>query len=254
MMKTATDILSDAEKAGIRNMDRMLPSQPVMRKLFKQDADDAFYAALEAVLLTVLPHTSVASRWDLELKPGVSYASLGSDICTLNFYQLLIRLGGLRKVLELGTYIGVSTLYLAEAVGERGQVTTVERGQEFYDIACRNFRRNHLDARIRPLIGGALEVLQAEAATGASYDFILIDAGKEEYALMLTPALACLKPGGLIIVDDVFMNGDSLNQAPHTDKGQGVRDMLAEIAALPESYHRFILPIGNGTLLIRSPA
>lgn len=252
-MTTTPDILSAEEKAGIRNVDRMLPSQPVMRKLFKQTEDSPFYAALESVLLSVLPHTSVETQWDLELKPGVSYASLGSDICTLNFYQLLIRLGGLQQVLELGTYVGVSTLYLAQAVGNNGRVTTVERGQEFYDIACRNFARNGMNNRIRPLLGGALEVLQAEADAGAMYDFVLIDAGKEEYADMLKPALQCLKPGGLVIVDDVFMNGDSLNEVPHSDKGEGVRSMLAAIAALPaDQYHRFILPIGNGTLLIRS--
>ncbi|HTJ96089.1 MAG TPA: hypothetical protein VL381_01365, partial [Rhodocyclaceae bacterium] len=91
-MSTNPHILSDEEKQSIRNVDRMLPSQPVMRKLFKGSDDDSFHNALEAVLFSVLPKTRVEDRWQLELKPGVSYASLGSDICTLNFYQLLIRL------------------------------------------------------------------------------------------------------------------------------------------------------------------
>lgn len=249
----STDILSAAEQGTIRNVDRMLPSQPVMRKLFRQSDDDSFHQALESLLLSVLPKRSVETRWDLELKPGVSYASLGSEISTLNLYQLLIRLGACRAVLELGTYIGVSTLYLADAVGPTGRVTTVERGEEFHTIACRNFARNGMSDRIRPLLGGALETLNAEAAEAHGYDMILVDAGKEEYADMLAPALKCLKPGGLLIVDDVFMNGDALNEHPHSVKGEGVREMLSRIAALTPDYQRTILPMGNGTLLLRAP-
>ena len=246
------DILSAEEKEGIRNQDRMLPSQPVMRKLFKGGDDDSFHAALETLLLSVLPQTRVEDRWKIELKPGVSYASLGSEICTLNFYQMLIRLGGYKKVLELGTYIGVSTLYLADAVGEGGEVTTVERGEEFFNIAKRNFAANGMERRIRPVLGGALDVLESYAGK-KKYNLVLVDAGKEDYARMLKPALACLKPNGLLIVDDVFMNGDALNTEPHSDKGQGVRDLLAQVAALPASCQRLILPMGNGSLLVRQP-
>lgn len=247
-----TDMLSGDEKESIRNVDRLLPSQPVMRKFFQGD-DTQFHSSLEALVLSVLPQRSVAAKWDLELKPGVTYASLGSDVGTLNFYQLLVRLAGVRTVLELGTYVGVSALYFAEAVGSAGMVTTVERGEEFHAIAGRNFARNGMAERIRSLLGGAAEVLRQEAARHSLYDLVLIDAGKEEYARMLPDALSCLRPGGLLIVDDVFMNGDALNAAPMSDKGRGVRQLLADVATLAECFGRVVLPIGNGILLIRKP-
>lgn len=244
------DVLSEGEKGLIQNVDRMLPSQPVMRKLFVGD-DGAFHSRLEGLLLSVLKCPRVEEKWDLELKPGVTYASLGSDVFTLHFYQLLVHLAGVRTVLELGTYIGVSTLYFAEAVGELGSVTTVERGQEFFDIARRNFARNGLAGRITPILGSATEALREQAAKGRRFGMILIDAGKEDYAVMFPDALACLAPGGLLVVDDIFMNGDALNEAPGSAKGRGVRQLLADAAQLPDGYDRVVLPIGNGTLLIR---
>ncbi len=256
-MKTANalksaDILSASEMQRVRNVDRMLPSQPVMRKLFNGD-DEAFHSGLESLLLSVLPSTGVEEKWDLELKPGVTYASLGSDICTLHFYQLLICLGGIRRVLELGTYIGVSALYLAEAVGSQGRVTTVELGEEFHAIAQRNFARNGLSGRIRAVLGSALDVLRLQVAQSEHYDMILMDAAKEAYASMFEPALHCLAPGGLLVVDDIFMNGDSLNAEPDSEKGCGIRQLLTKASALPADYNRVILPMGNGTLLIRKP-
>jgi predicted O-methyltransferase YrrM len=233
----------------IRNVDRLLPSQPVMRKLFDGDAQ-TFHAALEALTLSVFPAPAIEQRWQLELKTGVSYASLGSDIGTLHFYQLLVRLSRARRVLELGTYVGVSTLYLAEAVGPDGMVTTVEKGEEFFAIAQRNFQRNGMSERIRALHADATEALRELAAEGEEFDLILIDAAKESYAAMLAPALKCLPPGGLLVVDDIFMNGDSLNPAPATAKGQGVQDLLKLVKNLRPEHTRVVLPIGNGTLLV----
>jgi predicted O-methyltransferase YrrM len=248
-----TDVLSSSEMQSIRNVDRLLPSQPVMRKLFDGDAQE-FHVALEALTLSVCPTPVLAQRWQLEFKPGVSYASLGSDIGALHFYQLLIRLSRARRVLELGTYVGVSTLYLAEAVGPDGMVTTVEKGDEFFAIAQRNFQRNGMSQRIRALRADAMEALCELADEGEEFDLILIDAAKESYAAMLAPALKCLPPGGLLVVDDIFMNGDTLNAAPNTVKGQGVQDLLKLVKNLRPEHTRVVLPIGNGTLLIhRSP-
>lgn len=242
--------LSAEDLASISNRDRMLPSQPMMRKWFKGD-EAAFHSSLEALILGILPFQSVGEHWDLELKPGVTYASLGSDVATLSFFQMLVRLGDIKTILELGTFIGVSTLFFAEAVGPAGTVTTVERGEEFFAIARRNFERNGLAGRIRPILGDALAVLRQYWREAKLFDLVLLDAGKEDYAEMLAPALGCLAPGGLLIVDDVFLNGDALNLYPETNKGKGVQKLLRDATAIAREHQGVILPIGNGLLLIR---
>jgi predicted O-methyltransferase YrrM len=242
------DVLTADELSQIRNLDRILPSQPILSKYFNGDQAQ-FYRRLESLLHSLLPTRTLEEKWDLVGKPGVSYSSLGSDFNTLHFYQLLIRLGRYERVLELGTFIGVSTLFLAEAVGERGKVTSVELQQEFHDIAKINVERSGYAARVELLKGCVVETVTRLAQSGAKYDLVLMDAAKQSYGEMLEPALACLNPGGLVLVDDVFMNGDTLNPAPSLDKGEGVRAMLEKANAI-EGVAKVILPIGNGLLLI----
>jgi predicted O-methyltransferase YrrM len=245
------DVLTADELSQIRNLDRILPSQPILSKYFNGDQAQ-FYRRLESLLHSVLPTRTLEERWDLVGKPGVSYSSLGSDFNTLHFYQLLIWLGRYERVLELGTFIGVSTLFLAEAVGERGKVTSVELQQEFHDIAKINVERSGYAARVELLKGCVVETVTRLAQSGAKYDLVLIDAAKQSYGEMLDPALACLNPGGLVLVDDVFMNGDTLNLAPSLDKGEGVRALLDKVSATKDDLSKVILPIGNGLLLIHA--
>lgn len=247
-MKNA--VLNANELSQLRNVDRLLPSQPVLRKEFKED-DSRFFECLENVLMSVQPHRSVEEKWDIQLKPGVSYESLGSEIGSLYLYQLLIRLGGCKRILETGTYIGVSALYLAEAAGADGNVTTIEFGQEFHDMAKANFERNNYSDRITQIHGCAVEALAGFAEKKEKFDFIFIDAAKESYDKQFTSALECISPGGLILVDDVFFQGDALNPTPATEKGMGARRVL-ERAAEQKGFDKVVLPMGNGLLIVRA--
>jgi len=218
-----------------------------MRQYFSGDVSE-FYSALEQVVTSVLPIKSVHDKWKIRLKSGVSYESLGSDLSALHMLQLVIRLCGFKQVLEVGTYIGVSTLFLADAVGAAGRVVTVEVGQEFAEIARDNFRVNGLADRIELIdadVTAALSNLQ-----NVQFDLVFLDGDKGSYGALLHPLLDRLRVGGLMIVDDIFCNGDTLNAVPTTDKGAGVRELLGKVAEL-DGYDRVILPYGNGQLFLR---
>jgi len=235
-------------QSDLRNHDRLLPSQPVMRQFFAGTEAD-FYLQMEKVTNSVLPIASVHDKWDIRLKPGVSYETLGSDLSCLHFLQFLVRYARSKRVLEVGTYIGVSTLFLAEAVGADGVVVTIEVGSEFAEIARENFRRNGLLDRIELINDDAGNALSSLRQRGELFDMIFLDGDKANYGRLLSPLLEFLKPGGLMLVDDIFCNGDTLNDRPVTDKGQGVQEMLRHVAALGDNP-RVILPYGNGQLLL----
>jgi len=222
-----------------------------MKQFFK-GAEADFYSQLERVTTSVLPIKSVHDKWDIQLKAGVTYETLGSDLSGLHFLQLLVRLGQCKHVLEVGTYIGVSTLFLAEAVGEDGRVVTVEVGEEFANIARENFRRNGLLDRIELIHSDVNLSLTSLRQRAQLFDMIFLDGDKASYGRLLRPLLDLLRPGRMMLIDDIFCNGDTLNPEPETDKGQGVRDMLAQIATLPQ-HVRVILPYGNGQLLLLKP-
>ncbi|MEI7669890.1 MAG: hypothetical protein WCJ33_07395, partial [Pseudomonadota bacterium] len=78
-MNQSAAILTNEELSQIRNVDRLLPSQKVMSKKFNGNESE-FYNNLERLLLSVLPAKSLEEKWDIKLKPGVTYASLGSDL------------------------------------------------------------------------------------------------------------------------------------------------------------------------------
>lgn len=240
-------MLDRTDLAVTCNVDRLLPSQPYQSKFYR---GEDFFGHLNELMLAMLPVKSIEQKWAIEEKPGVAYASLGSDLSILHFYQMLIRLAGYQRVLELGTFIGVSTLFLAEAVGPGGHVMSIEVGEEFYDLARRNLHRNGMASRVNLLKGCALQILTQMAKRTPQFDLILIDAAKQIYPELLGLALTCVEPSGLILVDDVFMQGDAVNPLPGTEKGRGVRALLMKLERR-DDLDKVILPIGDGLLLVR---
>lgn len=232
-------VWDENELATIQNKDRLLPSQPYFSKMYN---GSDFYGDLERVLCEI----NGWAVWDLKFKEGMTYAVMGSDINTLHFFQFLIRSHGYKGILELGTYVGLSAMYMAQALPPDGWVVTIERGQEFYDIACENIKRNNFN-NIEVICENALSFV---GDTRGVYDLIFIDAAKEIYLELLKCSLNLLTKKGMILVDDVFFQGDTLNEIPISEKGKGVRAMLDYVATL-EGYEKVILPIGNGLLMLR---
>ena len=124
-------VWSDEEMATIQNKDRLLPSQPYFSKMY-HGVD--FFGDLERVLQLQKP-----LDLDIKTKDGLTYSCMGSDLNTLRFYQFLIRSHGYKSILELGTYIGVSAIYMAAA---GASVYTIEKGKEFCDIATGNIAKS----------------------------------------------------------------------------------------------------------------
>jgi caffeoyl-CoA O-methyltransferase len=129
----------------------------------------------------------------------------------------------------------------------------VEAGAEFAAVARENFRRNGMEGRIELINAEAAEALLRLTAASEVFDMVFLDGDKGNYGRLFDPLFALLKPGGLMIVDDVFCNGDSLNEIPNSDKGHGVQALLRRVAALPD-HPRVVLPYGNGQLLLLKSA
>ena len=232
-----SSVWSEDELSNVKNVDRILPSQKIHSKMYK---GKDFYGDLEKTLFSMYPQR----EFQIETKPGMSYAVMGSEINTLKFYQFLIRSHGYKKVLELGTYIGVSAMYMAEA---GAHVTTIECGTEFWRIAQTNLRLNRLLSKVDCKHYDAIKYMKD---TTTKFDLILIDCAKQSYHELLELSLSRLNAGGMILIDDVFFQGDTLNSTPKSEKGIGVRKALDFAASLTE-WDKVIVPIGNGLLLMR---
>lgn len=162
------------------------------------------------------------------------------------FLELLIRATGAKRVLELGTLGGYSTIWMARAVGENGKVITLELEKRHAEIARRNIDNAGLADRVELRVGPASDSLAALIAEkSAPFDFIFMDADKAGYPNYIRQSLKLSRPGTLIIADNVVRDGkviDPENPDPHI---KGVRRFTEIVAAEPRLSTTVLQTVGS---------
>ncbi len=144
--------------------------------------------------------------------------------------HLLARWGGARRVLEIGTLGGYSTIWLARAVGEGGRVTTIEAETHIAQVARGNIDAAGVGDRVEILIGRGADVLPT---LSGPYDLIFIDADKESNTIYLDHAARLGRPGALIVLDNIGRSGEIIR--PDSEDGSviGTREALRMLGEDP---------------------
>jgi caffeoyl-CoA O-methyltransferase len=156
---------------------------------------------------------------------------------------LLVSAIGARRVLEVGTLFGYSGVWMARALPTDGHLDTIEFSSMHAGAAREWFERAGLGSRVTVHEGPALEVLPRLVPP---YDLAFFDAAKEEYCDYLDHALRLVRPGGLILADNVFWNGRVAGDGDAGDADvQGIRDYNARIASDPR-LRSAVVPVGDG--------
>ena len=153
--------------------------------------------------------------------------------------QLLVRLIGAKDALEVGTFTGYSAICIARGLAEGGRLTCLELDEERAAIARRNIDAAGVGDRVEILVGPAGESLEAMAAAPA-FDFAFIDADKAGYPEYYELVLARMRPGGLMLLDNMLQRGrvvtrenetaqliDDLNRRIHADERVDVAMTIA---------------------------
>ncbi len=160
--------------------------------------------------------------------------------------HLLARAVGARRVLEIGTLGGYSTIFLARALPEGGRVVTLEAEPRHAEVARANFARAGLTGVIDLRLGPALETLPRLAESGdGPFDLIFIDAHKPEYPDYLTWALTLSRPGTLIVADNIVRSGAVADGGSTDANVQGVRRFNAGLAAEPRVRATIVQTVGS---------
>jgi len=165
--------------------------------------------------------------------------------------QLLVRLIGARRCLEIGTFTGYSALCVALAMPRDGELIACDVSLEWTQIARRFWREAGVDARIDLRIAPALATLdQLLQGGGSSFDFAFIDADKENYLEYYERVVELLRPGGLLAVDNVLWNGAVADAAVQDAETNAIR-ALNDRARDDERVDMSLVPVGDGLLLAR---
>lgn len=159
--------------------------------------------------------------------------------------QILALTCSAKRILEVGTLAGYSTIWLARALPEDGKLVTIEFEPHHSEVAKKNITRAGLYSKVEIITGKAMEVLEklVEEKT-ESFDLIFIDADKPPYTEYFQLAIKLSHPGTLIIADNVIRNGDILNENSTDEKVLGVQRFNKFLSECKEVNATIIQTVG----------
>ncbi len=159
---------------------------------------------------------------------------------------LLAKMRGAKRILEIGTLGGYSTIWLARALPEEGTLITLELDPKHAEVATANIAGAGLSSKVEVRLGPALDSLSKLHAEGAKpFDFIFIDADKPGYPAYFDWSMRLSGPGTVIIADNVVREG-AIIEAESTDTSvQGVRHFFEKIAAIPNLEATALQTVGT---------
>jgi caffeoyl-CoA O-methyltransferase len=162
------------------------------------------------------------------------------------FLQLLAKLCQAKKILEIGTLAGYSTIWLARALPANGRLVSLEYEPLHAEVAQKNIIRAGLEQVVDIRIGKAIELLpQLEAEGSGPFDMIFIDADKPPYKEYFEWALKLSRPGTLIVADNVIREGKVLDAKSPDEMVAGVKRFNEALAANPAVTATIIQTVGS---------
>jgi predicted O-methyltransferase YrrM len=162
------------------------------------------------------------------------------------FMGLIVRLIGARRILEIGTFTGYSSTAMALAMPPDGRITCLDVSREWTDRARQTWQDAGVADRVELRIGPAAESLAA--LDGASFDLAFIDADKTSYDVYYEGCLRVVRPGGVILIDNVLQGGRVTDDAAEDDSVVAIRALNEKIAA-DERVDMTLLPVADGLTL-----
>lgn len=162
------------------------------------------------------------------------------------FLYLLAKMTGAKRILELGTLAGYSTIWLARALPADGQLVTMEFEPTHAAVARANLDRAGVGAKVEIMQGAALENLpKLQARKEPPFDFVFIDADKNNYSAYLDWALKLTRSGSFIVADNVVRGGAVLSPPANDAMAKGAREFNAKLAADPRLEAIVLQSIGT---------
>ncbi|MDN3686475.1 O-methyltransferase [Cyclobacterium jeungdonense] len=165
------------------------------------------------------------------------------------FLEMLVKMSGARKVLEIGTFTGYATICMARGLSEEGMIITLDINRELEPMVREFFSQSGLENKIDYRLGNALELL---AETKETFDFVFIDADKQNYINYYDLVVERLEPGGWIAADNILWSGKVLaRNRKKLDKDTAAIMAFNQKVLEDSRVENVVLPIRDGIMLAR---
>ena len=171
------------------------------------------------------------------------------------FIKTLVEMINPKRVLELGTFAGYSTLCIAEALSDGASVDTIEIDDELQPFITQHFNASPYSRLINLHIGDAIELVPQLKRQYGAWDVVFIDADKRLYPEYYNIALECTRPHGWIIADNTLWNGQvtNIHTTPTNSKDRQLEGVMRfnDMVAADNRVEKIILPLRDGITIIR---
>jgi caffeoyl-CoA O-methyltransferase len=166
------------------------------------------------------------------------------------FLEIIIKISQAKNCLEIGRFTGLSSLCIAKGLPENGKIIAVDNSNEFLSIAEKYWKMAGVDSKIESIIGAGVDVMQSMIDRQHSFDFIFIDADKNNYPHYYELSLQLLSPNGIMIIDNMLWHGDVADENKNDFQTNTIRDLNKKIQ-FDERVEFSLLPLSDGISFIR---
>ena len=167
-----------------------------------------------------------------------------------HFLHLIIKISKIKKILEIGTFTGLSTLSMSLALPKDGRLIALDKNQETNKIALNFFKKAKQDSKIQTIIRPALESLKVFKEKKEKFDLVFIDADKENYKIYYEESLNLIDQDGLIIIDNVLWHGEVVDKKKRDKLTTNIREFNSFVNS-DKRTENLIIPVGDGLSVCR---
>ena len=166
------------------------------------------------------------------------------------FLEIITKISRSTNCLEIGRFTGLSTLFIARGLPPKGKITTVDNSEEFLGLAEKYWVLDNVNSKIESIIGEGVDVMQSMIDRQKIYDFIFIDADKNNYPNYYELGLKLIPSNGIIIIDNMLWHGDVANNNKNDSQTETIRNLNSKIQN-DQRVEFSLLPLSDGLSLIR---
>jgi len=172
------------------------------------------------------------------------------SISQCHFLHLIVKISNIKKILEIGTFTGLSGLTMSLSLPNDGKLVTLDKNIERNKIASNFFNKAKQDKKIETIIGPALDSINYLKKRDQKFDLVFIDADKENYKNYYNQSLELIEKNGLIIVDNVLWHGEVIDMKKQDKLTTIIREFNTYVNR-DKRTENLIIPVGDGLTVCR---
>ena len=166
------------------------------------------------------------------------------------FLEIIAKISKAKNCLEIGRFTGLSSLCIAKGLPENGKLVAIDNSDEFLLMAEKYWKMAEVDSKIESIIADGVETMQSMIDRQQFFDFIFIDADKNNYPHYYELSLQLLPPNGIIIIDNMLWHGDVADEKKQDSQTKTIRELNLKIQK-DNRVNYSLIPLSDGLSFIQ---